>query len=122
MPPSASLWNSRGARRGKALKPSLPDERRSISSQGGNVTVTATAMDFFASVISGWLHRPVFDETGLSGSFDFQFSYDPDDSPSSDRPGLAEALIQQLGLRLENATKPVDIVVVDHIDRTPSSN
>jgi uncharacterized protein (TIGR03435 family) len=78
--------------------------------------------------------RLVLDHTGLTGTYDFKLqwtaqrlssnpSQEPDAAlpPDSSGPSLFSALQQQLGLRLESTKGPVDIVVIDHIER-PSEN
>jgi uncharacterized protein (TIGR03435 family) len=81
------------------------------------------------------LDRPVVDRTELSGRFDFTLNWTPDDSqfrglggqvpaPSNDPnapPGLFTAIQEQLGLRLDSARAPVDVLVVDRVER-PSDN
>jgi uncharacterized protein (TIGR03435 family) len=81
------------------------------------------------------LDRPVVDRTELSGRFDFTLNWTPDDSqfrglggqvpaPSNDAnapPGLFTAIQEQLGLRLDSARAPVDVLVVDRVER-PSDN
>jgi uncharacterized protein (TIGR03435 family) len=74
--------------------------------------------------------RAVVDTTGLSGNFDFNLEWSPDSSaaapagdaasrsPSLDeRPSLFTALEEQLGLRLESSKGPVDVLVIDHVER-----
>jgi uncharacterized protein (TIGR03435 family) len=75
--------------------------------------------------------RPVVDQTGLTGFYDFTLSYLPpnlsqamhDSLPREalDRPSLFEALRQQLGLKLTPQKGPVQYLVIDHIDR-PTPN
>ena len=82
------------------------------------------------------LDRPVVDKTGLAGRFDFTLTWTPDDSqfrgfgareppaPSPDAnapPGLFTAIQEQLGLRLESTKAPVDVLVIERIER-PSEN
>jgi len=79
------------------------------------------------------LDRPVIDKTGLSGRYDFDLEFTPDESqfdgafgkrPGNDdssKPGLFAALQQQLGLRLEATRGQVEALVVDHVER-PSEN
>ena len=111
------------ARRKDALHAPKPEDiGGGIWSSGGKVNAKATSMAYFATWLAGDLHRPVFDATGLTGDVAFQFEYDPSNSANTEKPSLPEALVRQLGLRLENTTKPVEIVVVDHIDRTPVGN
>lgn len=81
-------------------------------------------MSLIASALSSWgnLGRPVVDETGLTGTFDFVMDYTPDPRPSyatvdSGGPGFQEALKQQLGLKLEAQRAPVEFLVLDHVER-----
>jgi uncharacterized protein (TIGR03435 family) len=84
------------------------------------------------------LGHPVIDKTGLSGTYDFTLQFTPDDrlqappgsalnqrpqaSPSdSGGPSLFNALQEQLGLKLEAGKGPVEIIVIDHVER-PSGN
>ena len=78
------------------------------------------------------LDRPVLDKTGLSGKYDFDLEWTPDETqfggqgpPGAPeiplKPDLFAALQQQLGLRLEAAKGPVEVLVVDQVER-PSEN
>lgn len=101
---------------------------------GKFVAKNATIADFAGLLQGGVLDRPVVDQTGLSGRYDFGLIYRPDqplaggagDNPPapSDQDALEDiygAVQQQLGLRL-NATKtPVDVIVVDRLEK-PSAN
>ncbi len=75
--------------------------------------------------------RPVIDQTGLSGYYDFTLSFapelppgvDPDKLPPefADRPSLIEAVREQLGLKLTPQRGPVPYYVIDHVEK-PSAN
>jgi uncharacterized protein (TIGR03435 family) len=77
------------------------------------------------------LDRPVVDQTGIAGKFDFQLRFTPDDSqfnghpprlpPQTDTPGLFDALQQQLGLKLAPRKVSVDVLVIDRVEK-PSPN
>ena len=77
------------------------------------------------------LGRPVLDQTGLSGTFDFAIEWTPqlsgplppstDFQPDPDGPTFLQALQEQLGLKLEPTTGPIDAFVIDHIEE-PSPN
>jgi uncharacterized protein (TIGR03435 family) len=76
--------------------------------------------------LTGASGRPVADETGLKGSYDFDLKYTPDQqggaAPSDPPfPDLFTALREQLGLRLESQKGPVDFLIIDHAER-PSDN
>ena len=77
--------------------------------------------------LSGASGRPVVDETGLKGNYDFDLKYTPDQPGAAGPPDppifpdLFTALREQLGLRLESHKGPVDFFVIDHVER-PSAN
>jgi uncharacterized protein (TIGR03435 family) len=92
----------------------------------------ATTAQFAQMMQQVVLDRPVVDKTGISGRFDFQLTFTPDESefnghppslPSqtSSSPGLFEALQQQLGLKLTAEKITADILVIDHVEK-PSAN
>jgi uncharacterized protein (TIGR03435 family) len=74
----------------------------------------------------GEVDRPIIDKTGLTGEYKVDIHWEPTENPDSsskgDDPGFRDAIEQQLGLQLHKATAPIDILVLDHIDRTPSAN
>jgi len=77
------------------------------------------------------LDHPVVDETGLTGRYDFDLEWAPDEtefggmlgkgSDDSTKPNLSTALQQQLGLKLEATRGPVQVLVIDHVER-PAEN
>jgi uncharacterized protein (TIGR03435 family) len=78
------------------------------------------------------IDRPVLDETGLTGKYDFQFSLtdvqlgmrvEQNGIPAADADSATvfTALQDQLGLKLEPRKAPIQVFVVDHVDR-PSEN
>jgi uncharacterized protein (TIGR03435 family) len=78
----------------------------------------------------------IVDKTGLSGSYDFTLEYGGgagiggaispggafDTADVSGGPSLFAALEKQLGLRLEKSTAKFDVLVIDHIEKTPTDN
>jgi len=73
-------------------------------------------------------HRPVVDETGLAGHYDFKLTFRPQLAPegSSSReaenlPSIFDAMRDQLGLQLIPKTGPVQTLVIDHVEK-PSEN
>jgi uncharacterized protein (TIGR03435 family) len=90
----------------------------------------AASMTQFAYKLSRLLERLVVNNTGLEGNYDFKLEWTPDVGPSApdDKPvenslgpSLFSALGEQLGLRLEATKGPVDVLVIDHVER-PSEN
>lgn len=104
----------------------------------GSIIAQAVTIANFAGELTRMLGHPVTDKTGLTSEYDFKLRFTPDDRlippggaapserpamPASDssEPSLFEALQEQLGLKLEAGKGPVEIVVIDHVER-PSGN
>lgn len=85
---------------------------------------TNNSMSDFALGMQAYLDRPVVDETGLSGRYDFTLKWTPDTSVTSEAnaaPGIFTAVQEQLGLKLEATKGLVDVLVIEHIEK-PSPN
>jgi uncharacterized protein (TIGR03435 family) len=69
----------------------------------------------------------VLDRTGIGGRFDFSLEFTPefagpvDFQPDASGPTFQQALREQLGLKLEPQTGPVQVLVIDHVEH-PSEN
>jgi uncharacterized protein (TIGR03435 family) len=102
------------------------------------VRYTRQTMEWFAAILSGQVGQPVTDATKLTGNYEFELYWqsggrtrtatandpnaplvagDPDAGPT-----IFEALPSQLGLKLEQKKGPVDILVVEHAEKTPTEN
>jgi uncharacterized protein (TIGR03435 family) len=95
----------------------------------------ATMGDFASTMQDPVLDRPVVDQTGLTGKWDFTLKWTPDETqyavlggykaPAAESadapPDLFTAIQEQLGLKLESTKAPVDVLVIDHVER-PSAN
>lgn len=89
-----------------------------------------TTMGEFASLLQrSPLDRPVVDRTGLHGRYDFDLEFAPDESlwggmlprpENSDKPSLLRAMQEQLGLKLESTRGPIDVLVIDRVERPTS--
>ena len=78
------------------------------------------SMEQLVHALEGNMRRPVTDQTGLPGKYDFRFEYG-DDSTSGDSPAFLTALQDATGLKLNTAKGPVEFLVVDRVDK-PSAN
>lgn len=110
-----------------------------VRSEGTIRTGKWIASSDLASWLSGEMGRTVLDKTGLTGRYEFSLQYtreqDQLQSPPAETteglsgstrsdstfPPLLTAIQQQLGLKLESAKGPVEIIVIDHVER-PSGN
>ena len=99
----------------------------------------AYSMSDLADELSDQVERPVLDRTALEGTFEIELRFTPDDLARNepqrsdaagndkkaryrDRPSLFTAMEEQLGLRLVAKKARIDLVVVDHAERTPTAN
>jgi uncharacterized protein (TIGR03435 family) len=103
---------------------SKPQEHSEGRGNWSEHTYTSSRMADFILIEQFWRDRPIVDETGLRGKYDFKLRYTYDeirntypDAP----PGIFTAIQQQLGLRLQPEKAPVDVFVIDHV-AAPSEN
>jgi uncharacterized protein (TIGR03435 family) len=89
----------------------------------GNGTLTGTmAIKDLTVTLTGAAGRPVFDTTGLAGNYEVDLKWTPtlrDDT--TDAVSIFTAVQEQLGLKLESASAPLDVLIVDHSER-PTAN
>jgi uncharacterized protein (TIGR03435 family) len=97
-------------------------------------TINATIADVAGVLQSIVLDRPVIDQTGITGRYDFTLSWTPDDfqfpgiqrppgaiDPNATAPNLFTAIQEQLGLRLESTRAAVEVLVIDRVEK-PTDN
>lgn len=107
----------------------------------GDLTANSVRLSFLAEALSNQLGRTVVDKTGLTGLYDFTLKWTPDEGqgqmfkgpgdgregadapppPDASGPSLFTAIQEQLGLKLESQKGPVEILVIDHVER-PTEN
>lgn len=111
----------------------------------GNLVGNAVTLSWFATMLSQRLDRLIVDKTSLTGRFDIRLQWTPNAGeypfdPGGNRlptsiidmngttvtldpsgPSIFSAIQEQLGLRLESAKAPVDVLVIDRVER-PSEN
>ncbi len=113
-----------------------PADRQCVlgGSSGGQICGRAATMAQFVQGLSGVYQRPVMDQTGLTGRYDFDLVFTPDNprgpgvafgNPCTpgpgDRPAFSTAMQEQLGLRIEAGRAQVEVLVIDSVER-PSDN
>lgn len=99
----------------------------STSTNRGRFDDKAVSMAGLAKQLEQQLEHPVVDKTGLTGVYTLKLEWTPDEQPGSSAeqplgPSIANALQDQLGLKLQTQKLPVEIIVVDRVDRTPAEN
>jgi uncharacterized protein (TIGR03435 family) len=97
------------------------------SQRSGLASAVGQPISAFLFFLTGQLQRAVIDSTGLTGTWDIDLTFSPDGfaapatTPQDSGPSLFTALQEQLGLRLEPSTGPVQVLMVDRIER-PTEN
>jgi len=110
----------------------VPDTGSHSNSNNNHYEGTGVSMATFATVLARRMDLPVIDMTGLKGAYKMTLDWVPEPRKSADGaapdsdapagPNLREALQDQLGLKLENRKAPVEVLVVDHIEKVPTEN
>lgn len=77
------------------------------------------SMQALAKSLSGGLHLPVLDQTGITGTYDFHL--EPDDPDNHDYAAAIFDAMHRLGLNLRKGKGPVETLVIDHVER-PTEN
>ena len=137
-PKEFSIYALTVTKNGSKLTASTPDQSPegspplvfALSLAGARFTARDASMGEFAWVMQrSALDRPVADQTGLLGRYDFDLEWSPDETQfdgnvppkNPDEPDLFAAMQQQLGLRLEATKGLIDALVIDRVQR-PSEN
>ncbi len=110
---------------------------RNMVSPHGSVDIEGGTLSTLADLLGMVVDRPVIDKTGITSYFEIHLVFSADESAppqpapadpgapatvrAPDAPGIFHAIQEQLGLRLVPAKGPVDVLVIDHIER-PSEN
>jgi uncharacterized protein (TIGR03435 family) len=119
-----------GAKLKKADEGEKPGRRVGPGQLGGTMPLPVLAV-----TLSQSLDRPVVDKTGLAGNYTFSLTYTPEvgqgarfgaavpDGRDTDSnvPSIFTALREQLGLELKSAKGPVEVLVIDYVEK-PSEN
>jgi uncharacterized protein (TIGR03435 family) len=131
-PASPEACADRGPKPFAAPAGQLPSCGR-LSAGPGRMSGRSVSLDLLASYLSPRVNRVVANRTRLSGVFDVDLEWRIDDAqraalarlspdgspplPEPEGPGLETALREQLGLKLESTTGPVDVLVVESAER-----
>jgi uncharacterized protein (TIGR03435 family) len=122
------------AKGGHKLKPATGDGPPSFKTGRMNLTGERASIAQLTEFLSRQIKAPILDETGLTGQYNYFLdilAYITDDIRESARGGrvpiegpaiIANALQEQLGLKLDSAKIPVPVVVIDNMEKAPSQN
>jgi uncharacterized protein (TIGR03435 family) len=109
--------------------PPVPDGRMSWGT--GVLKGQQVDMRFMTVWLSRLIEQPVGDQTALKSTYDFELRWSPDSSPRRSvigpepdvaptpaaGPSIFTAIQEQLGLKLEPRKGPVNVLVIDHVQR-----
>jgi bla regulator protein blaR1 len=87
----------------------------------GNISGSDVPISELVGYFSLGLNRPLLDQTGLAGRYDFTLEWTADTAPGTPGSSLLTALEEQLGLKLAESTAPVEFLVIDNVAK-PSEN
>lgn len=121
------------AKNGPKLSKADPGGKGTQMSMGrGQLKAKKASIEQLAKLLGNQLGRTVLDKTGLAGDFDFELTWTPDmpgpqgpkeggvdGPPPADPagPSIFTAIQEQLGLKLESQKGPVEILVIDSVER-----
>lgn len=112
------------AKGGPKLQPTkgskFPNWRTDTST--GHLEGLNWSMPFLAQMLQRATHIPVADQTGIAGSYDIKLRFAPELDQDPALPTLYTALRENLGLELKAQQVPMQVLVIDHIDRVPAAN
>jgi len=124
-----SAASAAAAKEGRTFTPNTPDRVAcGMRNSAGRFQFGGNPMSTFASGLSNQVARVVVDRTGLTGNWDFEFTFTPErirqqssGAPPNDidpnGPSIFTAIQEQLGLKLESTKGPVNVLVIDHIEQ-----
>lgn len=143
--PVYALVVAKGGLKMKATKPYDPNEdpkegRHMITVGHGSIEANGAALEPLVHMLSQQLGRIVVDKTGLTAEYEYKLKWTPDTGgvppggpagappgagsagdPDAGGPSVFTAIEEQLGLKLVSEKAPVDVIVIDHVDK-PSEN
>ena len=109
------------------VKPPASDAEPSLSGGQGGVSFHNQPISRFTFMLSRRMDRPVLDETGLKGNYDFTvdtsgLGFNGRAPEETNGPSIFTAVQNDLGLKLEARKHPVDVLVIDSVNKVPTAN
>lgn len=109
------------AKGGPKLKPTTEPVAQ-VNIFPNQIYAPVTSIDTLAHVLGYWLKQPVTDATGIKGNYSVSLHFAARDATDQELPSIFTAVQETLGLKLEPRKVPVEVVVVDHIEKEPVEN
>lgn len=110
-----------------SAKPQDADHRWGTTPGPGYLMMRGAQIQEFAYWLSVQLNLPIVENTGLTGRYDLKLEWAQDDTPAAETPSdparmsIFSAVEEQLGLKLQAAKGPVEVLVIDHVEK-PAGN
>jgi uncharacterized protein (TIGR03435 family) len=121
------LTVGKGGRKFRESDPEAPSNNyHGVNGRNQYVTLAQATMENLVDELSSQgTGRPVVDETGLTGHYDIRLEATPEfrisANPQPEDLSIFTAIQEQLGLKLDPQTRPMDVLVIDHMEK-PSQN
>jgi|SRR5579862_7365117 len=112
------------AKNGLKARVAAEGSARGFSRGAGHLESSAATVAELADKLSRQSDRPVVDKTAVQGSYEFTITWNPDELQNDGtlEASLFTAIEEQLGLKLEARKEPMEVVVVDSVNKIPSEN
>lgn len=94
-----------------------------VSTGPGNAAIMGAKSTIarLAEYLSGQVGRPVIDNTGLKGEYDFKVEWATEEATDDSGPSIFSALQEQLGLKLNAAKGPIETIVIDSAEKASAN-
>ena len=114
--------------------------RMMMDPSGMHMTAPAVTLAQLGDALSRFTERPIVDMTGIQGQYDFDLAFAPETirggmrmpAPGGERPQGADSqpeqgpsifdAVQKYGLKLDPRKGPLEMLTIDHIEKTPTEN
>jgi uncharacterized protein (TIGR03435 family) len=108
------------AKGGSKIQTASPGDGPEIRDHNGHLTARRVTAEMLARILANELERPVLNRTGIESTFDIDLAWTPEQD-TDPGPSIFTAIQEQPGLKLESKRAPVDVLIVDRVER-PSAN